>query len=843
VVGWCSYPRAEKRREREMERSLMKTVMILVMAAVVGLPNVVVVVKDGSRMDGRERGTIGYMDDGDVAEGERGNDWRIETVDYAGMMGNTNIAVDSFNLPHLIYFENYDAGLKYAHHDGKEWHYDYVNPNTDTEFNAHMSLDSNNRPHISYRDYDTNKLKYVHYDGIQWNEEIVDYHAQCMRSSITIDGQDRPHICYQDFSTKDLRYAFYDGAAWHIETVDSDASVGDGSEIAIDNDGGVHICYAEYNPPNNPLKYAYFNGVQWRNETLHPNPRATTSLAVDAANRPHLSYLVDDNNVFIHTYHDGNHWKNETVENEVLLGFNTISIDAKDHVHICYSDDGEVKYAYNNGQIWELEIVDSTESSGGYTSLAVDSYCRPHIHYRHKHTSLLKYAVIPDNELPNLDADDSPSTGTTGEDFLFNVSASDNYDVASVSIEWDHGTSGENLPLTMSGAYWTGSITLEHSIEPLNYIVHITDVFGNEYISESRTVLVVDNDLPILIVDETQDTGTTGDDVMFSIRASDNIAVERVYIEWFQEETNGMISLDLSSGFWSGTITLAHRLEDFVYKLGIADAARNTYYSAERHVSVTDNDAPEFIDDGSDRKAATGEEFDLVAEFEDNIRVRTVDVFYSIDGVNYESKTMETGDEGIWNLSIVLPIYPTNMSYYFIAQDEEGNEFNSFDEFGLYFVEVMDTIKPIAKAGDDGKIDQFQEFVFDGGGSIDNDGIDNYTWSFEYNGSVQYLYGMEVRHRFDIAGNYTVTLVVKDRAENIGVNTINVSVREIDVGNDDNDDDVTSGDDDDGNETVEGQGGSGVLVWVIVVAVVAVVTVVGAIIVVVLVLKKGGKEI
>ena len=359
-------------------------------------------------------------------------------------------------------------------------------------------------------------------------------------------------------------------------------------------------------------------------------------------------------------------------------------------------------------------------------------------------------------------------------------------------------------------------------------------MFGNEYVSETQEIEVVDNDLPTLIIDETPGEGTTGDDVMFSIRASDNIAVERVFIEWQHGETRWNISLDPGGGLWTGWFGLDHCLDDLIYRIGIADGAGNTYYSAERHVSVTDNDAPEFIDDGSDRKAATGEIFNFTANFEDNLGVRTVDVFYSFDGVNYESEMMESGGEGTWNASAVMPTYPTNMSYYFISRDKEGNEFNSLDEFGEFQVVVADTIKPIAEAGNDGKMNQFQEFKFDGRGSRDNDVIANYTWSFEYNGSEQRLCGMEVRHRFDIAGNYSVKLTVRDKTGNVGVDVVNVSVAEVIVG----DDDVEPGDDDDGNGTVEEQGGSRTLVWVVVVSVVVALVVAGTIIAAVLIVKK-----
>ena len=827
-----------------MRRSLLKTVMLLVMVAVVGLPNGVVVIRDGSWVNERERGTVGYVGEREVVEEERGHEWEIDTVDSTGGGETSDIAVDSNNRPHMIYFTNEVNGLKYAHYDGEQWRFEYVNPDNDIEANAQIALDSNNRPHICYHDQDTTNLKYVYYDGINWNPEMIDSDVTCGATSIVVDEQDNPHICYQDNTHDTVKYAHYNGATWNKETVDSDGNVGAFPSIAIDYEGGVHICYSEYAPPDYPLKYAYNDGNQWRIETVDLKDSMSSSIDVDNNNRPHISYYDESNFVLKYTYYDGNQWNIETVDNEPGVGrYTSISLDSQDHVHITYIDDnGEnLKYAYFNGQNWELETVNSVGSVGILPSSTVDAYDRPHISYVNADTDTLKYAVIPDSELPTLDADNSQLSGTTGDEFHFNISASDNYDVDSVSVEWDHGESGENLPLTMSGVYWTGSITLEHSIESLHYVVHITDVFSNEYVSEIQEIQVVDNDLPTLIVDETPGEGTTGDDVMFNIRASDNIGVEQVFVEWFQEETNGMISLDMSGGFWFGNITLTHRLEDFVYKLGIADAAGNTYYSADKHVSITDNDAPRFIEDGSDSEAGTSETFNFSVSFEDNIDVAVVDVFYSFDGTNYATERMGASGDAVWNVAVIMPTNPGNMSYRFVAMDDRGNEFDTFDEFGEFKVVMVDTLRPNAEAGEAGKIDQFQEYIFDGSGCIDNDGIDNYTWSFEYNGSEQMLYGMEVRHRFDIAGNYTVTLMVRDKAGNVDVDTVNVSVDKVVVGDDDAEDDVEPGDDD-GNGTVEEQGGSGVIVWVVVGAVAVIAAIVGAVIVAVVVLKKGGKE-
>ncbi len=77
-------------------------------------------------------------------------------------------------------------------------------------------------------------------------------------------------------------------------------------------------------------------------------------------------------------------------------------------------------------------------------------------------------------------------------------------------------------------------------------------------------------------------------------------------------------------------------------------------------------------------------------------------------------------------------------------------------------VTVVDTTPPVANAGSDIIIEQHGTVYFSGKVATDNVGIANYTWTFEYNGSVITLYGMKAEFNFNIAGNYNISLEVFD---------------------------------------------------------------------------------
>jgi len=97
-------------------------------------------------------------------------------------------------------------------------------------------------------------------------------------------------------------------------------------------------------------------------------------------------------------------------------------------------------------------------------------------------------------------------------------------------------------------------------------------------------------------------------------------------------------------------------------------------------------------------------------------------------------------------------------------------------------VTVRDITPPIANAGLDITINQSDtvEFFFHQN-STDNVGIENWNWTFIYDGTKQTLFHSIIMSSlpfftFDIPGNYTVTMNVSDEAGNWAIDTLNVTV-------------------------------------------------------------------
>jgi len=91
-------------------------------------------------------------------------------------------------------------------------------------------------------------------------------------------------------------------------------------------------------------------------------------------------------------------------------------------------------------------------------------------------------------------------------------------------------------------------------------------------------------------------------------------------------------------------------------------------------------------------------------------------------------------------------------------------------------VTVLDTEAPVADAGDDVTVDEGGTVTFDGRSSTDNEGIAQFTWTFEYGGEPVELRGGQPKYTFHIAGSYEVTLRAVDARDNWGEDTMTVTV-------------------------------------------------------------------
>jgi hypothetical protein len=153
------------------------------------------------------------------------------------------------------------------------------------------------------------------------------------------------------------------------------------TSLALDSAGNPHISY--YDNANRDLKYANWNGTSWTIETVDSagDVGRDGSIVVDGSGNPHISYRDSTNGALKYAYHDGSGWNISVVDASGSVAMSSIVLDSSENPHISYFSyvSNGVQYARWDGAAWQISSV---ESAGGWkTSIALTNENLPRIAY------------------------------------------------------------------------------------------------------------------------------------------------------------------------------------------------------------------------------------------------------------------------------------------------------------------------------------------------------------------------------------------------------------------------------------------------------------------------------
>ena len=275
--------------------------------------------------------------------------WVITTIDSEEISSQgTSITLDNNGNPNIAYSSQnhgHFRDLNYIYWNNTSWVKNVVVDSSGASGiggldTRSLSLDSNNYPHIGYFTWYGGMyvdLSYSHFNGNNWQSEILYRLSIGITVPLQLDSLNYPHICSRDgdASKASLKYIYWDGISWQDETIEELGNRVGYATLSIDHHGFTHfVCSTNY--PDYSMIYAYWDGNSWN--LLNLNTKGIVlSLALDSFNYPHISALTP-------------------------LGL-------------------ELKYAHWNGNNWLVEIVDNEGETGFDSSIAVDSLNRPHISY------------------------------------------------------------------------------------------------------------------------------------------------------------------------------------------------------------------------------------------------------------------------------------------------------------------------------------------------------------------------------------------------------------------------------------------------------------------------------
>ncbi len=385
------------------------------------------------------------------------------------------------------------------------------------------------------------------------------------------------------------------------------------------------------------------------------------------------------------------------------------------------------------------------------------------------------YLEVLDNDVPTL-SDNSPSSATTGDDYVFNASITDNIDMDNVTVYyWTDVSSPTNVSMSIdSGFNYTHTFTVPSSATYLCYNISANDTSNNWIQTGVVNLSVSDNDAPN-IMDTTSGTPTTGEDFGVSASVDDNIELSEVKIYYYFDTTDGQTNAtyvtmnDQGSGNYNHTVTVPSNSLVLYYNISAVDNSSNWKETGQIPIDVSDDDAPTFTDN-CPVNASTGEEYTFNVSAFDNIGVDNVTVQYWTDVSSPTNKTMDMNGSHYYSTFLVPP-NATTIHYNVSVKDEEGN----LNESGEKIVDVNDVILP--ELSDVGSVPGTQEtpgYVNISCKAVDNYDVQNVFVNITYpngtytNGSMlgysqDYWY---YNHSYVELGTYQYVVWVEDISTN-----------------------------------------------------------------------------
>ena len=399
-----------------------------------------------------------------------GSSWHAEEVDNGGASGQySSIAIDPSGNPHISYVNstpNPDA-VMYAYHNGTAWTIEVIDATPYYAYDTSIDLDSSGNAHVSYAVYNSTgnsyNLRYSHHNGTEWvYDDIKDYRSSYWNSysytgrnsQIKLNSTDVPHVVFFEDYYDDVYISIRVNGSWSSSSVDDYGGwynvYGERAiSLAIDSTDGLHVAYYDIN--GRFLEYAHrgIGDSSWTKANVHDQGNhyigTSVSIAVDSADRPHISYNDRSQYDLEYAWFDGAKWLVETLDEYGNTGLHpSIALDGSDRVHIAYQNitysrlmslviadglastekvaqvgthgygmgfavgasggahlsfyngsdsSGSLQYATKSGSTWNSVTVDDGSTMvGTHSDLALDGSGNPHISYVDATNGLLRYA-------------------------------------------------------------------------------------------------------------------------------------------------------------------------------------------------------------------------------------------------------------------------------------------------------------------------------------------------------------------------------------------------------------------------------------------------------------------
>lgn len=303
--------------------------------------------------------------------------WVITSIDVAMNGQQPDLAIDAKDQLWISYYEAGSKTLQVARKVADKFQVETVD-SSDAGGDSQIVF-AGDVPHILYKDYANGGVKHAAFEGGMWKNEVVEMSVSD-GLSLAADSNGKLHASF--YVQDDVRYATNTSGAWAVEVVNTAFQPGTNTSIALRN-GIPEIVYTQR---ENNIFYRVYHAE--RVDATTWNKVDVTSTGMFDVTNPFIVDPMGGRHIFcgtggglLHMQEQSSVWASkETIATSAVATSSVL--DAKGVFHVAHLDIGAQRVSYSSnatGSFKTTEVDAMSFATNG--SLGVDSTGRVHIAY------------------------------------------------------------------------------------------------------------------------------------------------------------------------------------------------------------------------------------------------------------------------------------------------------------------------------------------------------------------------------------------------------------------------------------------------------------------------------
>lgn len=304
----------------------------------------------------------------------------------------------------LFQFEGFDYGGLYTLYPASYLAYPIDSYNRMGDGRV-IAVAPNGIPHMAFigqMDESQRGIMYLGYDGSQWIAQfLADVPAYNEVIDIAVHADGAPVVVYTSQSYG-IGRAIKGATGWQIESIETPVDVDYGTKLAIDSAGNEHIIYKD---TAGELNYAYYDSTTgWKTKIIGLGTIADQFDIAEQDGTLHVVYMSSDHHVLYYATMDAGVWNTLSVSGNFGL-YIALAISPGDLPFIMYGDSGDqkvyLKYMPSFGT-WSDFLVHQNAAHNQY-GLAIDDNGTAHMSFYDTDTAEFYYSALDTTSFSHLD--------------------------------------------------------------------------------------------------------------------------------------------------------------------------------------------------------------------------------------------------------------------------------------------------------------------------------------------------------------------------------------------------------------------------------------------------------